>query len=596
MDERPEVPPPPEAFAPPAPARRSRRGPVVAIVVVAVLVLGGVAAAAISMLAGSPEHLLAMVPADTDVFATVYLDPSAGQKMNLLRIAGRFPDLGEGDDLTNRIDDGLDEVLSGSGLTHADVEPWLGSQIGISVDIADDGTPHVAALVATTDEGASAAALAKMREHQGGTWHDADYDGVPLSWSDDGAAYAIVDGVVVLGSESTSVKRVIDAAHGTTPALETSQSFLDTTGALPEGKLGLAYVNVEGLVDQFGSSAALSAASGAGGVGNLDSVKGLALSVSAEPDGLALDMTTRRDPATLTDEQRQQLAEPAHENTTLAFVPSDAFAVMAQEHIDTSLRGMLDTLHQNVPDTANAADAAGITDAIDALTGDVALEARPGTDGPVAGALVLGTDDERTMQDLFDSLGLIVAEEVAKQEAIDAVYAKAFGEGGAAPEDAAKELARIERQVSQIRLHGVPISGLNTEEYHGVTITSFSNDALRSVGVAPAYAVLDGAAAVATSPDEIRALIDTEASGDDVRSATVYSQAAATVPADEGFVFFDVQAIAATVRENLPPELQASFDRDVAPNLAQVGAFAMGADSTLERDTLRMFLLIREKV
>jgi hypothetical protein len=107
--------------------------------------------------------------------------------------------------------------------------------------------------------------------------------------------------------------------------------------------------------------------------------------------------------------------------------------------------------------------------------------------------------------------------------------------------------------------------------------------------------VLDGAAVIATSPGEIHALIDTKASGDDVRSATVYSQAADSVPSTEGFVFLDVQAIASAVRESLPPELQASYDRDVAPNLSSVGAFALGSDSTVDRDTLRMFLLIRQK-
>jgi hypothetical protein len=75
----------------------------------------------------------------------------------------------------------------------------------------------------------------------------------------------------------------------------------------------------------------------------------------------------------------------------------------------------------------------------------------------------------------------------------------------------------------------------------------------------------------------------------------VYAQAAGSVPSDESFVFFDVRAIAATVRENLPPDVQATYDQQVAPDLAPIGALAFGADSTLEHDTLRVFLLVREK-
>jgi hypothetical protein len=599
MDERPDdpshdpgagiptPPPPPEAFAPVAPTRRSRRGPVVAIVVVALLVLGGVAAAAITMLAGSDEQLLGMVPADTDVFMTVYLDPSAGQKVNLARIAAQFPDLGEGEDLAKQIDDGLDDLLADSGLTHADVEPWLGSQIGITVDIADDGEPHAAALVATTDEDASLAALAKLRKHEGGSWHDTEYDGAAIA-SSESAAYAVVNGVVVVGTEETSVKRVIDATHGTSPALETSQAFLDTTGELPEGKLGLVFVNVEGLVDQFGSSSALSTAAGAGGLGDLDSVKGLAVSVSAEANGIALDMTTRRDPSKLTDAERQLLEEPAHENATLAFIPSDAFAVITQEHVDTTLTGFLDTLRESAPESANAADDAGITDAIDALTGDLAIEARPSTDGPVAGAFLLGTDDEKTMQDLLDSFGGIFAEQQAQQQAIGELYARSFDDGSV-------DQKQLAKQIKQIQTQGVPITGLDTEEYEGVTITTYTDDALAAAGFTPSYAVLDGAAVVATSPGEIHQLMDTKASGQNVSSAPVYSQAAASVPSSEGLVFLDVQGIAATVRENLPADLQATYDREVAPNLAPVGALAIGSDSTAERTTVRVFLLIREK-
>jgi hypothetical protein len=97
----------------------------VAVVAAIVVVLGAGAAAAFFMMRGSSEQLTGLVPADADVFATVYLDPSAGQKVNLLSLAARFPKLGEGEDLDQRVNDLIDEAFADSGLTHEDIRPWL---------------------------------------------------------------------------------------------------------------------------------------------------------------------------------------------------------------------------------------------------------------------------------------------------------------------------------------------------------------------------------------------------------------------------------------------------------------------------------------
>jgi hypothetical protein len=130
------------------------------------------------------------------------------------------------------------------------------------------------------------------------------------------------------------------------------------------------------------------------------------------------------------------------------------------------------------------------------------------------------------------------------------------------------------------------------EEYHGVTISSFDIPALRSTGFQPAYAVVDGAGVIATAPEEIHRLIDTQASGKDVRTTPVFTSATAKVPTVEGVFFLDVQAIAATVRENLPPSDQATYDQDVAPNLAPITAFVIGSESDEQHQTVRMFLQI----
>jgi hypothetical protein len=591
--------PPPDPTIPPGPPlppdpvlaspRPRGRRVLVAVVAAVVLVLGAGAAAAFFMMRGSSEQLTGLVPADADVFATVYLDPSAGQKVNLLTLAARFPKLGEGADLDQRVNDLLDEALANTGLTHEDIRSWLGSEVGVSVDIADDGTPHTAGLIATTDAEASRAAIEKLADT---TFTTSDYDGVAISTSPDGGAYAIVDDVVILASDETTVRRSIDAAHGTTPDLGSSQVYTDTLAGLPAGKLGVAYVNVQGLVDQFGSETAASAAVGAGGFGNLDAIESVGVSLSAESDGIALDFTTNFDPTKLTKEERDVLAAPDHDNTTLAFVPADAFGVVAGEHLDSAFQGMLNTIEQQTPDATDAIDQAGIRDLIAAMTGDLAVEVGPGTDGPVSGAVLLGTDDEAGMQTFLDSVGALVSQQLA-QLGSTAVPDDLLSQMEAC-HGTPKQIARCQQHIiDSVDLGGTqPASPLVTEEYQGVTISSFDVPELRSAGFQPAYAVVDGAGVLATSPQEIHQLIDTKASGSDIRSSPVFTSATAKVPTAEGLYFLDVQAIADTIRQNLPPEEQAAYDRDVAPNLAPISAFVVGSESDEQHQTVRMFLQI----
>jgi hypothetical protein len=102
-------PPPPASprsgpGTPDEPSPSGHRGRRLLVIVAATLIVlgGGVAAAAFYVMRGPNAELLELVPASSEVVVTASLDPSAGQKMNLLALAHRFPALGDDQDLRPR--------------------------------------------------------------------------------------------------------------------------------------------------------------------------------------------------------------------------------------------------------------------------------------------------------------------------------------------------------------------------------------------------------------------------------------------------------------------------------------------------------------
>jgi hypothetical protein len=155
---------------PPA-GRRSRRGVVVGAVVGGVVVLGGAGYATASYLSGGGTQPEEVLPADVVGFVKVDLDPSAGQKMALRSLLGKFPDVDtEGDgDIRDQLLQPLLE-LGGDELDYAaDVEPWLGDRMAVAAVVADDSAAGVVPVVAlaVTDEEQMTDALTRAQEGAG---------------------------------------------------------------------------------------------------------------------------------------------------------------------------------------------------------------------------------------------------------------------------------------------------------------------------------------------------------------------------------------------------------------------------------------------
>lgn len=116
----------------PAPPHEKKRrlGVILLAVGVGVFILAGAATAVLFvLLRGTGDVLAKDVPADTALYATFYLDPSAGQKLNIESLAGHFPGL-QNKDAQQLIDELNSKLLSNWNLSASDVKPWLGTQIG----------------------------------------------------------------------------------------------------------------------------------------------------------------------------------------------------------------------------------------------------------------------------------------------------------------------------------------------------------------------------------------------------------------------------------------------------------------------------------
>lgn len=564
--------PPPHEFEPAPPAAPPRRlgTRILALTVAGVAVAGvGVAVWAMLALRGTSDIVMEMVPEDASVYATAYLDPAAGQKLNLRSMLQKFPDLRDTDELDRRIDELLDEALANSGLTSKDVRPWLGSQLALAMWIRGIGEPDVAFYIASKDDAAAQTALTKARSRaaaEGMRWTDREHLGVRISsgsggsgfWAED-FAYAVVDGTVLLSNDAGVLERVIDTARGAGPALGSSQKFTETLSSLAEERLGLLYVDIGLIVDEVLPQSGIDASDLPLGFGSLEALGSFGMVVRAEEDGVLADVSVTIDPSKLSEQERRAFTSEPHENEVLSFTPEDAYGVLAASNIDAGMQQLVDAGKED-PNVDAFLTELGVPEAVAALSGDTGIEVSPGSVGAIpAGALLLGTDDEPAMQRFLDDLAQYAQVFLASDPSFDGGFQ--FG-----PEE---------------------------EEYEGVTITSYPIPDLSLVGVTPAYAVTDGMAIVASSPEEIKDLIDARTGGRNITASDRFQQALGHAEVENTAIYYvDIEAVTDAVRDALPPEEQASFDADVGPNLEALKAFIFTTSGTAERSTGRMFVLI----
>ena len=554
--EPPDPPPPgPSASAMPAPGvavpeppahkRRGLNAILIGAIVVAVLVVGGAAAAFFS-LRGAPETVLDKVPATADVVVVAHLNPSASQKMNLFRMAGKFPALGSREELTQRLNGLLDDALASDGLTHEDLD-WVGGEAGAYVDLSF-GPPSYAILLTSDDDRAASAMLEKLESNAAYTTTQIDGVDVNVGPSSDQPTTAIVNGVVVLASDEGAAKAVIETAQGTNPSIQTDGTYTAIAGELPEDNLGMVYVNVanvQGLLGTLPGVAGLTPSTEQFGA-----AQAAGISISATGDGLQLDSFTQNDPAKLTQADRDQLASSDGPNPLLQMVPSDAYAVVAANGVTTNLQRSVEQMTQLDPEIAHEIeelDLLGPNGLLEQLSGTVALQVGQGRGLlPVGGTAMLGVRD-----------------------------------GDAVDRWLNVHLAKL--------LPYLDLGPLDwkTEDYQGTTI-HYTNPFSGEVPIA--WGVTDQAVVIGLSVNSVEQAIDLGAGGSNIGSNPTYQATIAKLPGTESVFYIDVSGILSTVEGILPGDVYQQFLDEGGENLRPITVVAAGTESD-EQGSRSTFLI-----
>lgn len=229
----------------------ARKGLLVGGAVVGTLALAGAGAwAALSLAGGGPQPTEAL-PADTLGFVSVDLDPSAGQKIEAMKMVNKFPSLKDelgldpSDDLREAL---FDEVFASGPCedkTYADdVAPWIGSRAAVAAVPVAGGTPSPVVVLQVSDAGKADAGLSGLAECSSG----------------DEMAFVVVGEWAVIAEDAETAGDVVDgAAQGSLADDADYQGWMDQVGDPGVLSMYVASDAGQAVADAIGDEAAMSA-------------------------------------------------------------------------------------------------------------------------------------------------------------------------------------------------------------------------------------------------------------------------------------------------------------------------------------------------
>jgi hypothetical protein len=492
--------------------------------------------------AAGTDQAARAVPAGATAYATIYLQPSTGQKMNLANLMGQVPGFADAAGLDQKIHEISARFLGEAGIDYeANVRPWLGNQLSIAAEpgatLADP--PRLLVLAAVTDPMAAAAAMRRIADGRGLAGTDSTYEGVPLTVAD-GLAWAVMDELLILAVDEPSLRLALDAQADRSPSLADDRAFAAAMHLLPPDHLAVAYLDLlrmaelAGVEEQVAGYSTVSAA------------------LIAESNGLRLQAVAPFDADAAPADVRESFALASEPSSLAEWMPADTQA----SAVIFGLRGALETAEDGLAGEPGARDITSALAQIRALA-----------------AFGLGVSLDDDLLPLFDA------------EAGLAVSRLTSGSPGGQlllrPADADAAGAAMDRIGTAVSEHG---GSVTTRDVEGATVTTVNVPQVGQLS----WAMSEGVIVAGLTPDDVAAALAARASGTTLASGDRYRGAwelAGTRGGNEAFL--DVGSVVDATEDAL------GMTGDARDILLSIGAAGLTVPARDDASQLNMVLTVR---
>jgi hypothetical protein len=405
-------------------------------------------------------------PADAAIYLKVYLQPSSGQKLNLLGLVGHLPGFRDDATLEEKIHEVAQRLLGEIGIDYAaNLRPWLGGQVALAVAVPDEagGSPQLLVLAAVGDAAVARLAVPLLMVRDGVTYAAEAYRGHEAMMSD-GISYALLDDLLVVADTPGRLRAALDAEADTIPSLADSPAFGAAMRTVPADHLASLYVDL-------GQVAGLDAGGQLGGFATA------ALALTAEVDGLHLDGNVPFATEDASEAARAAFALGSKTTSLAAWMPRTTTAELGLFGLQQSLVDL----------EAEVGGDSALAPALDALS-QLRLIAGVG----------LGINADRDLLPLFDGEAAVALMELDPATPHGLLLLR--------PSDPVTARAALDRMRDALVERG---SSTSIVRAAGTTITSL---AVPQVGRL-SYALLDGVVLAGLDPADLAAALEAHSSG-----------------------------------------------------------------------------------
>ena len=518
---------------------------VIALVTLIGLTGAFVVAAFLFLSGATTDRAAALAPANTVVYANVYLQPSAGQQMNLAELIGRLPGFADDASLDEKIDQVAQNLLGGTGIDYrTELEPWLGGQVAVAAWAGEDGSVEggdVVLIAEVRDLDAAAGAVPNLLGEGADAFTTETHAGLELHVAE-GGAYAFVDEMLVAGPSADALRQAIDAQGGS--SLADRADFRATVEDLPEDHLASAFVDLAAIAE-------------AGGGTELSGVSTAGVVLVAEREGLRVSGSAAFDAGEAAASARAAFALGTEPSSLVDWMPEATVA----EVVVFGLRQSLEDAESMIGATPQGEDVAGFLSTARALA-----------------AFGLGIDLDADVLPLLDrEVGIALS-------GFDGDLPS--GQLLLRPSDPDATPGMLDHLAERLEAAGASREVETRDDLDGLEITVL---ALPDTGQV-AYAVVDGIVILGFTTDDVAAAVDAHRSGRTLGADDGYRSTFEVAGARAGTeAYVDVPAAAALLG------LDATLPDDARDILAQVGSFALTLPSRDDEIEFHAVLTVDER-